>query len=525
MTRALVMIVVSLAATTAAAAQDSTHARTAQVTYVSGGQVYVNVGREDGLADNAELSVLRGRDSTVAVLRVQYLSSHQAACAIVRGVTDVAPGDRVRFISAAPTATQTVATPPAAPRPARTSAARTGLHGRAGARYLTASAPGNGRLGQPAADLRLTGTDLAGSQFGLLVDARTRSSRSEFGGQTTLEDRTDVYQLALLWNAPGAPVRAVMGRQYLTAVSSIVLLDGVLGEFNRRRVSVGLFGGAEPEPALLGFSALVQDFGGYVQLRAAPDGPRRWWVTTGAVGSYRAGQTNRAFGFLQAGFSGPGLSVTGAQEVDYYGGARRAAGEHALSLTSSFVSASLHPSRGWNLDAGFDNRRSVRLYRDVVNPITTFDDGYRQGAWAAVSTGGFGSLVRTRLEARTTAGAGAGRSTALTASVGADRIGPYGARLSAWLRATRFQSTELHGWLYAARVGADPMAALHVEFDGGVRRETIAPVSIGPREIVWLGAEADLGIGRSWYLVASGSREHGPDDALRQLYVSLSYRF
>ena len=267
MTRALVVALVSLTATTAVAAQDSTRARTAQVTYVSGGQVYVNAGREDGVAENGELSVLRGRDSTVAVLRVQFLSSHQAACTIVRGVTDVAPGDRVRFIPVAAAApAQTVAARPAAPRP-RSSGSRTGLHGRVGVRYLTASAPGgggSGSLSQPAADVRLSGTDLGGSHFGILVDARTRSSRSEFGGQTTLDDRTDLYQLALLWNAPGSPVRAVMGRQYLTAVSSIVLLDGVLGEFNRRHVSVGLFGGAEPEPALLGFSAAVQDFGGYL---------------------------------------------------------------------------------------------------------------------------------------------------------------------------------------------------------------------------------------------------------------------
>ena len=84
-----------------------------------------------------------------------------------------------------------------------------------------------------------------------------------------------------------------------------------------------------------------------------------------------------------------------------------AAGEQPVSFTSSYVSASYHPAGGFNVDAGFDNRRSVRLYRDATDPLTAFDDGYRQGAWGAV--GFAGRHARVRAEGRTNGGVGSGR--------------------------------------------------------------------------------------------------------------------
>jgi hypothetical protein len=43
-------------------------------------------------------------------------------------------------------------------------------------------------------------------------------------------------------------------------------------------------------------------------------------------------------------------------------------------------------------------------------------------------------------------------------------------------------------------------------------------------KVTWFGAGLDLGLGRAWYLMVSGTRESGPD-ATDQLYTALSYRF
>ncbi|HXV90810.1 MAG TPA: hypothetical protein VD707_05530 [Gemmatimonadales bacterium] len=520
--RWLAALVLQGAAATAAAAQDTTAFRWTQVSYVSGGQFYVSAGRGAGLAESQELEVVRA-DSVVAVLRVRFLSSSGAACDLVRGATDVGPGDRVRFRPAATPAPRDTAP---APRPilVRSRSREGGLHGRVGIRYFASrTAPDAGQYTQPAMDVRLAGSRLLGTPLGLVADVRARSSRSEFvAGGTTQHSETDVYQLAVLWQAPGARVRAALGRQYVAGVSSVLLLDGALVEFSGRRAGVGVFGGLEP--AALEFDASVQDYGAFVRLHGSPGaGASRsfWSLTAGAVGSYRGGEANREFGFLQASYSSPGLTLRGAQEVDLYRGVRLAAGEQPVSFTSSYVSASYHPAGAFNVDAGFDNRRSVRLYRDATDPLTTFDDGYRQGAWGAVGLAG--RHARVRAEGRTNGGVGSGRSTAVTGTVGLERMGR--AAVGVWLRSTRYASGELTGWLHALRLAGDPAPPLHLEVSGGVRRETNPPVSLGTRQVVWYGAEADFGIGRAWYLVVSANRETGPEGRLDQAYLSLSYRF
>src|SRR5512145_2482408 len=152
--RWLAALVLQGAAAGAAAAQDTTAVRWAQVSYVSGGQFYISAGRSAGLAENRELEVVRG-DSVVAVLRVRFLSSGGAACDLVRGAGDVVPGDRVRFRPAAP-APAPRDTAPAAPRPilARSRSREGGLHGRVGIRYFASrTTPDAGQYTQPAMDV------------------------------------------------------------------------------------------------------------------------------------------------------------------------------------------------------------------------------------------------------------------------------------------------------------------------------------------------------------------------------------
>ena len=97
-------------------AQDSASTAPAQVTYVSGTSYYVSRGREDGLLEGSDVLVVRG-DSTVARLRVQYLSSHQAACVLVDGNPAIQVGDLVQFtpVLAVQPATRDTARAPSPP--------------------------------------------------------------------------------------------------------------------------------------------------------------------------------------------------------------------------------------------------------------------------------------------------------------------------------------------------------------------------------------------------------------------------
>jgi hypothetical protein len=509
----------------AAAAKDSA-IRTAPVSYVSGTTVYVAAGRADGLVEGQELRINR-QGGAVVTLKVAFLSSRQASCEIVSGATDVVVGELATFI---PQLSTTMPPQTAGAAPRRSGHRRLngpGLHGRVGARYLVAHEDAlNSGFNQPSFDLRLDGTALGGTPLGLTADLRTRRTTSTSGdGSSTVDGRTRVYQAALLWNAPGSRFRLALGRQYLTAVTSVTLFDGALMELNGSHLAFGAFGGVEPEPTNLGFSREVEDYGGYLQLHNRPGSTGVWSFSLGAVGSYSRGVTNREFGFAQASISTSVVSLYALQELDYYRPWKVDQGEDPLSPTSTYVSGSLRPARWIAFTGGYDNRRSVRLYRDAVDPSTEFDDAYRKGVSGGVAL--MGHRVRVSGDVRRSDGGSNGTATAWTGTAGLDRFTPL--HLSLTGRATWYSNPALDGRLYSGRIGVDPFGPLHLEFNGGIRNEDTAPTVAVPgtshRHITWYGADLDLSLARGWFLSLSGTREKDPDGTTTQFYGSMTWRF
>jgi len=534
-------VAITIAAAAPAHGQDSTAARraivaapaagdsatrTAPVSYVSGTTVYVAAGRADGLVEGQELRISR-KDGGGATLKVLYLSSRQASCEIVRGATDIVVGELVSFTPQLPTTTNPQVAGSTSRRPTHHRLNGPGLHGRVGARYLVAKEETlNGGFSQPSFDLRLDGMALGGTPLGLTADLRTRRTTSTSGdGTSTVDGRTRVYQAALLWNTPGSRFRMAFGRQYLTAVTSVTLFDGGLMELNGSHLAIGAFGGVEPDPTNLGFSRDVQDYGGYLQLHNRPGSTGVWSFSMGAVGSYSGGVTNREFGFAQAGVSTPGVSLYALQELDYYRPWKVKQGEDPISPTSTYVNGSLRPARWIAFTGGYDNRRSVRLYRDAVDPSTAFDDAYRKGVNGGVAL--LGHRVRVSGDVRRSDGGGNGTATAWTGSAGVDRFTPL--HLSLTGRATWYSNPILDGRLYSGRIGVDPFTPLHLEFDGGVRNEDTAPTPTIPgpthRHITWYGADLDLSLARGWFVSLSGTREKDPDGYTTQFYGSMTWRF
>jgi hypothetical protein len=513
------------------AAQDTSTVRTATVTYISGASIYVSAGRTDGLIEGQELSVIR-HDSTAATIKVVFLSSRQASCERVQGATDVAVGDQVRFKSSASSSAGTQAAGARTQaRPHRLSGP--GLHGRVGGRYLLSqTSPRSGGFNQPSLDLRLDGSRLGGSTFGLAVDLRTRrTAATRSDGSSTVDGHTRVYQAALLWNAPGARFRMSAGRQYLTAVTWVSLFDGALVEASGAHLTFGAFGGVEPDKVNLGFSKEIQDFGGYVQLHNKSGSRTPWSFTTGAVGSYAGGRSNREFTFAQASVSSPALSLYALQEVDYYRPWKVSLGESSVSPTSTYLNASIRPATWLSFNGGYDNRRSVRLYRDATNPAIAFDDAYRQGVWGGLSL--TGHRARVSGDVRFSDGAGAGNATSFTGSFGLDRFTPL--HLSLTSRATWYQSrtspdslgasVRNNGQIYTLRLGGDPWQAVHVDLEGGLRKDNNPYNSPPSSTITWYGLDLDLSLARAWFLSLSGQREQSPGFTTTLFYSSLTWRF
>jgi len=502
----------------------------------------VGAGRQAGLLEGAELVVVR-RDSVISTLRVKYVASQQSSCDVIRGGTDIVVGDVVRFVARVPAA-ETRAAETVARRRGPRRLSGPGIHGRIGTRYLHATAatvaPGtetaNTGFNQPSFDVRANGLDIGGTPIGLALDLRTRRTVTSSTGQPNRVDgRTRVYQAAVFWGGPGARFRAVAGRQYLTAVTSVSLFDGGLIEINGSHASLGAFGGFEPDAMTLDLSPDIRDVGGYVQLHNRPRTAAAWSFTVGAVRSHEAGQSNREFAFMQASVNNRSFSFYGLQEVDYYPPWKVALGEQQFSFTSQYANVLMRPSRWVSVGGFYDNRRSVRLYRDTQNPETAFDDAYRQGYGGGLQlTGG---TARLGGDWRRSTGGTAGGADSYTGTIGLDQITPLKLAVSA--RATWYQNQNdstlnnpgaerTHGQLYSWQLGFGLAGGVRIDFNGGLRRED-NPNTATMQRSSWYGVDMDVSVARAWFVSLSGLQQKDPANpgtsTTTQLYSSVTWRF
>jgi hypothetical protein len=261
-----------------------------------------------------------------------------------------------------------------------------------------------------------------------------------------------------------------------------------------------------------------------VQTHSRASAASHWALTLGASGSYDSGQANREFGYVQASYLSPRLWTFFAQEIDYYRPWKAMTGMSQISPTSTFAVLRYQVTRALTLDAGYDNRRNVLLYRDVVNPATVFDDTYRQGMWAGTSVR-FSGRYLLGVDARSSRGGPAGRADAYTMSFNASPIAALGATLRS--RTTWYSSPQLTGWLQSVAIGVTPGGGrLHLELNGGGRQERNVLVDPPVNAwVTWVGADLDLSLQRSWFLIVSANHETGSFDGNNQIYSGLSYRF
>jgi hypothetical protein len=519
-------------ATPRPATVDST--RMAAVTYISGQSVYVSAGRADGVREGMSLDVLR-KGSVIATVRAVFLASHSSSCEIVSSAAAPDVGDSVRFRPATDAVTIASAdstTGQAEERP-RTSSWRRPIRGHVGVRFLSIAQPNAvaaSTVTQPSADFYVQATRIGGTPLGFVIDGRGRRT---IGAQSPnpIDERTLVYQASIALDHEASGARVSVGRQYSAALSSVSLFDGVTMELNRSWWSAGGFGGMQPDVATMGYSSEIREAGGYLQVHSEPDGSAPWSVTTGAVSSRDLGQINREYAFTQVAATTGVVSLYATQEVDINRGWKLAAGESQLSPTSTFATVLVRLADGFSLQGGVDNRRNVRLYRDYISPETEFDDAFRQGVWAGASAV-FLQRIRIGGDARMSRGGVAGDASYYTGSFGLGPMTAFG--LETHLRSTSYRADRAAGWLNALSVGAQPFELARVEVNGGWRTQhlvdtttsgaTTSPIILLPNA-QWIGASVDVSLGRSWYVLFSGTRDGTGVDLTNQLYCSLVFRF
>lgn len=494
-----------------------------RVSYLAGGSVYIESGTLDGIAAGDTLSVVRD-GARLGWLIVRYVSSHRASCDTL-GVADLPRvGDAVRFTPrvAAPdslaggTGGESGAAVPMTPAASAPPHAARAVRGRIGGSYLRVSPQGGGGYSQPALDVRL---DAALGPGDLAADVRSR--QTYLAGSDVSSGLGKVYRMSLSFHDDDASRRLTVGRQNSPALAAVNLFDGVLASLAHPRWGAGVFAGTQPDPVRFRLSGDRVESGGYMELRSRPASARRWSLVSGGIAAFDQGNVDRDYFYLQASYADPKLWASLAQEVDLYSGWKRTLGEPLISPSSTFLAVRAQASRILTLNAGYDTRRNVRLYRDRVTPETEFDDRYRNGSWlgAAIEPGGH---LRLGADARFGSGGAGGSYHTWTASGELNRLPVLQSDLR--LRATRFVGDMTTEWLYSGGLAVRPFGPTQLGINAGVR-STQDELSLTQTRVTWQGADLSLGLARSWYVNLSGERNQGGGSDDLQVYSGLSWLF
>ena len=525
----LLLIAVAAAAVPRAGAGAPVRADTTRVAYVAGSSIYIDAGRDRGLAEG---DTVRLGEADGMSLKVAAVSSSRAVCRPLGGAPGLARiGDVVLFRPGAGRAAETGAAPSVMPRSAagRDSAAaapskpvagppaaRRPFRGRVGLGYLRVDGPGTG-YSRPAADLRLEGRSAWGAPLDFAIDVR--GHRLERVGGST-ESAARVYRLSVSSSADDGSRRFTAGRQSIAIATAPGQFDGVSFEYGSPSWTAGLFSGFEPVRYGYDFDPGVLWTGIYAGARGA-SGSRLWGLTLGGMDAHDHGVPSREALFAQATYHDGRFSLFGAQAADLNSAWKRARGEPSISSTSTLVTGEARLWGGVTAVGGYDGRRNVLLARDRETPETAFDDRFRQGGWGGLSIEP-GWASRLEGTARWTSGGVAGTARAWTGSAERRSIPPFDGTLS--LRSSRVESDIERGWLHAASLSLGVGGASEIALSGGYQdvRDSLLGTT---RKSAWQAIDADKGIGAHWYALLQGERESGDEGTATTGYAGLSWRF
>jgi hypothetical protein len=367
-------------------------------------------------------------------------------------------------------------------------------------------------------ELRLDTRGAASGHMDASLDVRGRRTRRTSDAGTEVEQLSRVYRASTTIRDGKDRRRMTLGRQTSPTLASVSLFDGVLLETVSPTHTFGAFTGTQPDPLRFSWSRELIEGGVFAEWHQRPLAERRWSVATGAITSRQGSQVNRDFMFAQGWWFSKAASASIAQEVDLNTGWKRTVGEPLVSWTSTFATLRVPVSHGVAVTSGYDNRRSVRLWRDRETPETDFDDRYRQGAWAGAT---LDLLERVHAGAEYRTGSGSDRSDTRTYLLELRRLTRWQGSLRT--RTSSFESPQSGSSLWAVGAGFDPWPQSHVEFTLGKRNTTEHLTGTRDSER-WQGVDLDLAVGGRWYLNGGYELQKGFGGTTRQLQGGVSVR-
>jgi hypothetical protein len=489
---------------------------TGTITYLSGTSVYIDQGRNTGIAAGDTLSVFR-KGVRVSRLVVTAISGSSSVAQPFATIIAPAVGDSVVIVKVVELPRTEQVTPTLQSTRLLTDRAPEGttVHGRIGLQYAGIGESGRRPdFSQPSAILRLDINRLFVTGMTFTMYGRALHDLTD-GFSRFQEPRTKlrVFEMSLNYDTPASWFGFSAGRVVSRYVGGLGAIDGGLLFARTGSLTAGILAGTQPDNRTSSYDKDHQTITAFANYAFGGDLFRPADITLAYGQQLMQGRLDRDFLYLQGSFSpDEQLYFYQSTEVDLHtlvDGQQRS----SPRLTNTFVTVSYTPIRWLNLNAGYDASRNIYLLESMKTfPDSLFDRELRQGIRTA---------VMARLPANLSIGANAHLRLPTEGLPSARNLGlslRAGDILESGINAG-MQYTDINGSTNMGReLGADidrwfgSILTVGLHFD---RYSSTLASEDNLTVTSTLGLLMSVRISRTWYAVFSGDRV---DDGTRTVF-------
>jgi hypothetical protein len=374
----------------------------AAVNYISSGSVYLDAGREKGLAQGDTVILRRGNSLRGTGVIIAVSSSSSAIHLITPGTADaankVALGDSAfvtkNVVLQAPEPLLVAAQPIKQTADLREGGPRASagplnniISGRVALQYAQAGMPGGAPdFSQPSLYTRLNVGRLFGTGMNLSFFARTyqNAALSTFDEESRFRFR--LYDLSLTYDEPGQAIGGSVGRVTSIFMGGLGQIDGAQVYVKGGNFTVGALAGFQPDYRTSRLSTEQQK--GALFLHYGWEGEQftRWDATVAYGRQLYNGKLDRDFLYIQnSARLGMDLFLYQSSEIDLHvmeDGVQK----KKFQLTNTYATLSYVPLSWLSASAGFDATRNIYLLESMKSfPDTLFDHTLKEGYRGAIS--------------------------------------------------------------------------------------------------------------------------------------------
>jgi hypothetical protein len=520
------------------------------VKYILAGMVYIDGGSNAGLLEGQKLTIKRKgieseEPSGIGEVEIESVALISASAKILSAKTAIIPGDIACFSESqlqeiktqsaakeiekyAQLVSFTDGAPPdqevreSLPKPPLPEVNR--IKGRVAADYSQLQIPGSpGGSLQVGFVLRLDATRIAGTHWKISGYHRGRfQSRTKATQQQTLTDLINrTYHLSLTYENPDSRWIVGAGRLLIPWAASLNTVDGFYLGRRYGKQTVGIFGGANPDPTSWNYSRDRQTAGFFVNTERGSFESLRISSTSGVALSRLRWRPDRQFGFFENGILyRQVLSVYSNIEADMLNPAQNS-GKREIAFSRSYFTVRLQPHKIISFDLNENYFRNIPTFDASLIGTGLLDKYLFQGL-----SGGF----RLQLPHRLGIFSDAGRSSRSGDSDpswnylfggSAGDVLHTGVRIE--YRYSKFDSSFGQGTYQSVFAIRDVGESLRFELQAG--HQAFSSALTAQNRARFINGNVDCYLGPHYYLGFGATVYRGDVQRYNQYFINLGFRF